>query len=194
MVAAVILASGYSRRMGENKLLLKYNNKYLIEYVLDAVISCSFHEILLIGRDENILTLAKSRGIKTVFNSKAHLGQSESIKLGIENSDMVDGYMFFTGDQPFIDKYTIERLLEAFYKYKDRVIVPKVKERRGSPVIFPISFRDELLNLQGDQGGKVIINNNLDKVKFIGLENEKAFLDIDTKEDYKNICSIKKEE
>lgn len=191
MVTAIILASGYSKRMGENKLLLSYNNKLIIEYVLEAVIASPFSDILLVGREENVLNLAKGRGIRTVVNSKAYLGQSQSVRLGVENSAKADGYMFFTGDQPFIDKNTIEILINEFYKDKKKIIAPIFKERRGSPVIFPESFRNELLRLEGDQGGRAIINNNLNSVKFVELQNPKVFLDIDTKEDYNNICSIK---
>lgn len=191
MVAAIILASGYSRRMGENKLLLKYRDKYIIEYVMEAVTSCNFKSVLLVGKDENVLNLANNKGIKTLRNIEAHLGQSQSIKLGIKNSSDEEGYMFFTGDQPFIDKHTINLLLNEFYKYNDKIIVPRFKGRRGSPVIFSKGFSDELLALEGDKGGSVVINNNLERVRFVEIENPMALTDIDTKEDYVNLCSIK---
>ena len=37
LISAIIMASGFSRRMGKNKLLMKYNDKFLIEYTLDTI-------------------------------------------------------------------------------------------------------------------------------------------------------------
>lgn len=190
MINAIILAAGYSKRMGKNKLSLNLNEKSIIEHVMDSVLSYNFNDILLIGRDENVLKLSEKRGIKTIFNDKAMYGQSESIKLGVINSCDTDGYMFFTGDQPFIDTDTIRLLNYAFDKYKHSIIVPTFGSRRGSPVIFPKRFRDELLCLQGDTGGRIIIDKYKNDVHFIKLNSELPLLDIDTPEDYKNILNI----
>ena len=50
LISAIIMASGFSRRMGENKLLMKYNNKFLIEYTLDVISKCNFKDKLIVGR------------------------------------------------------------------------------------------------------------------------------------------------
>ena len=190
MINAIILAAGYSKRMGENKLSLNLDGQSIIEHVMDSVLSYNFNDIVLIGRDENVLKLSQKRGIKTIFNNRAIYGQSESIKLGIINSCDADGYMFFTGDQPFIDTDTIRLLNYAFDKYKHSIIVPTFDSRRGSPVIFPKRFRDELLCLQGDTGGRIIIDKYKNDVRFVELNNQLPLLDIDTPEDYKNILDI----
>lgn len=190
MINAIILAAGYSNRMGKNKLSLNLNGKSIIEHVMDSVLSYNFNDIVLIGRDKDVLKLSQRRGIKTIFNDKAIYGQSESIKLGVINSCDTDGYMFFTGDQPFIDTNTIRLLDYAFDKYKHSIIVPTFSSRKGSPVIFPKRFREELLCLQGDTGGRIIIDKYKNDVRFIELNSELPLLDIDTPEDYKNILNI----
>ena len=37
MINAIIMASGFSRRMGRNKLMLLYNGKPLIDNVIDHI-------------------------------------------------------------------------------------------------------------------------------------------------------------
>ena len=51
---AVIMASGFSRRMGENKLLLRYNGKTLIENITEKILACDFHKIVLITSYQEI--------------------------------------------------------------------------------------------------------------------------------------------
>ncbi|MBC2581808.1 molybdenum cofactor cytidylyltransferase [Clostridium sp. DJ247] len=189
MISAVILASGYGNRMGQNKLLLPYKGKTIIEHILDTVLSYPFHEIILIGREEEILNLAEKRHIKTVVNNHAYKGQSESIKLAIQNIDYTDGYIFFTGDQPLINLETIEFLVNTFNKNSNHIIVPKYKENRGSPVIFPKKFKGELLELNGDMGGRIVINHHLNDVIFAELDKGHVLFDVDTPEDYQTLLN-----
>lgn len=189
MVNAVIMASGYSTRMGENKLLLPFKGKPIIEHVIDAIKECTFNEIILVGKENQILDIGKNKNILTVLNTESYKGQSQSIKLGILNTCASDGYMFFTADQPLIDSYTINLLLDTFMKNKNSIIVPRYKTKAGSPTIFSTKFKDQLLNLQGDVGGKAIINNHLSEVLFIDLKSDYSLLDVDTVKDYEYILT-----
>ena len=89
------------------------------------------------------------------MNTESYKGQSQSIKLGILNTSPADGYMFFTADQPLIDSYTINLLLDTFAKNKNSIILPRYKNKSGSPTIFSVKFKEQLLDLQGDIGGSL---------------------------------------
>lgn len=191
MINAIIMASGYSHRMGTDKLLLPYKGKPLLEHTIDAIANCTFNQVILVARDVKVINLAKKKGLNVVKNNKAYIGQSQSIKLGIINSVPADGYMFFTGDQPMLTSNTINDLVQCFKFHRHFIIVPKFKLRPGSPVIFPKDYIKELLNLTGDTGGKSIINKNIDKIIFLELKNQYPIFDIDTPYDYKNILNIK---
>lgn len=194
MINAIIMASGYSRRMGDNKLLLDYEGKTLIENVIDKVSLCCFNDIVLVAKDKRVIDAGISRGIKVVKNERAELGQSESIKLGIVNSRETDGYAFFTGDQPLMNIRTIKYLMKCFEDTQDRIVVPFHGEKRGTPVIFPGKFKQELLLLTGDMGGRELIRKHMDAVTFIEVKSELLLLDIDTAEDYTRIKSIKRDD
>ncbi|EJP6472925.1 molybdenum cofactor cytidylyltransferase [Clostridium botulinum] len=189
MVNAVIMASGYSTRMGKNKLILPFKGKPIIEHVIDAIKECKFNEIILVGKENKVLDIAKKKNILTVLNTKAYKGQSQSIKLGILNTSSSKGYMFFTGDQPLLDSYTINLLLNTFTENNNYIIIPKYKNKVGSPAIFPEKFKDELLNLQGDVGGKTVINNHINEIIFVNLRNGYSLFDIDTSKDYEYILN-----
>ncbi|EPY2272521.1 molybdenum cofactor cytidylyltransferase [Clostridium sporogenes] len=189
MVNAVIMASGYSTRMGKNKLMLPFKGKPIIEHVIDTIKECNFNEVILVGRENKVLDIGKKKNILTVLNTKAYKGQSQSIKLGILNTGASNGYMFFTGDQPLLDSYTINSLLNTFTRNNAYIIIPKYKDKVGSPTIFPKKLKNELLNLQGDVGGKAVINNHTNEILFVNLRNSCCLFDIDTSKDYEYILN-----
>jgi len=178
---AIILASGASKRFKYgNKLMLKYRGKNIIEYTMDEVKKSErFKEILVVSSHDEILDLAKDKGLKSIKNEMSKEGISSSIRLGVSNSD--DNYMFFVGDQPNIDVKLINKLLDEFDG--ENIIVPTSKGELKSPVIFPNEFKQDLLNLKGDIGGKALIIVNKRMVKKVEIENEDYFKDIDTIED-----------
>ncbi|MCT8977545.1 molybdenum cofactor cytidylyltransferase [Clostridium sp. CX1] len=190
MISAIILASGFSNRMGENKLLLPYRDKPIIEHVIDVVLSCNFNDIVLICKDSYVLNLGKRKGIKTIINKSSEKGQSEAVKLGIKDSITSSGYMFFTGDQPLIQAELIKLLLVKFEENKDLIIIPKYNYRRGSPVIFPNKYKEELLKLEGDIGGRAVINNHKNEIAFVDITDKYFFFDVDTPEDYETLLTI----
>ena len=190
MITAIILASGFSRRMGRNKLLLKYRGKSMIEHTIEIILQCGFSEVILVAREEEIIEIGNRNGLKVIKNENAVKGISESIKLGVMHAKQTDGYMFFTADQPFLDKATVKELTAEFTEDSAYIIVPRYEERRGSPVTFPCRFKEDFLKLQGDVGGKVIINKNLEKVKYVEIQDGRNLFDIDTKENYDYILKL----
>lgn len=185
-VDAVVMASGFSKRMGFNKLKLEYNNLSLLENCLKKLSSFPFNEVLVCGREEWIDVLTKKYSFKYLNNLNAHLGQSESIKLGVKNSSG-KGITFFTADQPLLSEKTILTLYYNFLK-TNFITIPIVNNNRFSPVFFPDEKKAEFLKLEGDSGGKPIIKNS-SLINLISFSSEKEFFDIDTEEDYYNIKS-----
>lgn len=184
------MAAGMSKRMNRDKLHMKINNKKIYEYILETIRDCNFHQIIVVARDDEILKKAVSLGYLAVKNNKYFIGQSQSIKLALRNLNLADGYMFFVADQPFIKKETIEKLCSEFINNPRKIVVPYYNGVKGSPVIFPQSFKDQLMNLEDDQGGTAVINNNKNRVLPVYIETEYENLDIDTLEDYEKASRI----
>lgn len=189
MISAIIMASGFSNRMGQNKLLMKYNDKYLIEYTLNIVSKCNFKNKILVTQYEEIKKLGEELNYNVVINNYPNKGQSESIKLGVKNSSKCYGYMFFVGDQPLLNKSDIESLVEIFKEDTDYIVIPKYKDRCGNPVIYPIKYKEQILKLEGDKGCKQIIKSS-DKIKYVDVSKNTLF-DIDNIDDFNNLLERK---
>lgn len=88
------------------------------------------------------------------------------------------------GDQPLLSVKTINELIDVFYLYPEKIIIPCYNDIKGSPVIFPNKYINKLIKLRGDNSGKQIIKQNLSDVVYITIENKIENLDVDTLEDY----------
>jgi len=92
--------------------------------------------------------------------------------------------MLALGDQPLVDSQTINRLIEEFYNHDKGIAVPTYQGRRGHPIIFAIKYKPELLELEGDIGGREIIKNHPDDILEVAVDSESVIADIDTRADY----------
>ncbi|WP_036729301.1 NTP transferase domain-containing protein [Peptoniphilus mikwangii] len=182
-LGAIIMASGFSRRMGENKLKLNINNKKIFEYTVDLIYKYDFEDKIIVSNDEEIIRYSQEKGIRAYKNKNAIVGKSESIKIGISNTQNVDGYMFFVCDQPFLSIETIDEIVSKFKKNNKLITYPVYGNKMGTPVIFPTKYKDELLKLSFDEGGVKLIDKENSQGVFI--EREYEYFDIDDKEDYR---------
>ena len=181
---AIILAAGFSRRFGREKLMMHLHGKPIAAHVIDAVLGAGFIETILVYRNEEISRLAEGKNIKCVYNPDSADGMSSSVKCGVRNSSPTDAFIFFAGDQPYIDCDTINQLITAFKTGKGTIVVPDYGGRKGSPVIFSSEWKPQLEKLTGDAGGRSVILANPEKVYPVSISNLKAGMDIDTWEDY----------
>ena len=188
----IILASGFSRRMGKNKLLISIEGEPILQRVIREIKKSNISNIILVAREDNVIKLGIQEKVQVVKNEFAFYGQSQSIKLGLTKVDLNKNFMFFCGDQPFIDSTNINKLIAESLKFNDNIIIPRVKNRIGSPIIFPRILKEQLEELEGDVGGKEVIKANKNKVKYIDIDNALFLQDIDTIDDYMKFINNEK--
>lgn len=181
------MASGLSKRMKSDKLMLKYNNEFIFEYIIDLVAKSNFYDRVVITNNSTIIKYCKKIGIKTINNPNNEIGQSESIKLGVKYFKEMDGICFLVSDQPFLTEISIEKLINSFEK--DKICQLKFNDKVGNPVIFSNKFFNQLLSLKNDEKGSIVKNKNLNDVKYVDVNYERELMDIDTSEDYERILN-----
>jgi len=191
LITGIIMAAGFSRRMNRDKLTLEVGGVTVVERVIRAVKGSKVEDMVIVYRTNRIRELGEKYGIKPLYNQKAELGQSESIKLGINNSSKeTTGFMFFVGDQPFLNSDIINRLIEVFQAGHYPIIVPEYRGQRGNPVIFSSSLKNELLGLEGDSGGRSIIKKRYNDIKTVPIDNDILGKDMDTWEEYQCLMTL----
>lgn len=188
IISGIIMASGYSKRMKQDKLLLEIEGIKVIERVIMEAKKSRLGEVIMVYRTPLVGEIGLLYNIKVVKNLQPQKGQSESMKIGIEAADInTKGYMFLVGDQPFIDSEIINALIDRFNENQSKIIIPTFNGQRCNPVIFPAAYKGELLKIKGDQGGREIINNNKENQITVEIQEGYRLMDMDTQEEYTTI-------
>jgi len=188
MIYGIILAAGEGKRMGKVKLTLPLGDKQLIEWVLQAVKLTPLDKYFLVVRpeDKDIIKVGKAWGAEIVLNPDFRKGMSTSIKKALLkiNTQEVEGFFLILGDQPLITAKIINKLIKSFSPGKGEIIVPYFKDKRGNPVLFDICWKDELMAVTGDVGGRVLIKAHPEKIKRVNISDRAILFDIDQEKDY----------
>ncbi len=185
MIQAIVLAAGSSRRFGENKLNKEFLGRPVLHHVLDTVVETGLENPVVIYYNKGTLeNKPYSNQLTFVYNKDAPQGMSTSIICGILHSPMADAYMFINGDQPLISVQLLAKLIEAYMKGLGSIIVPRYQGMRGNPTIFSTKWREGLLQISGDKGGRDFIKNYPEEVYFVDIDDIYMGMDIDTQEDY----------
>lgn len=193
-ISGIILAAGLSKRMGVDKLLLPIGGVPLIERVIAAAFKSKLGEIIIVCSSDKVASIGRKYRAKIVNNIAPILGQSYSVRLGVENSrKSADGFMFLVGDQPLITESIINVLIESFIPSSCNAVVPLYNGTRGNPVIFASSLRAKLMELSGDMGGRILLEELGDSIITVNFEDEKPGFDIDTREEYERVLGLEDE-
>ena len=194
MIYGIILAAGEGKRMGKVKLTLPLGDKQLIEWVLQAVKYTPLDKYFLVVRpeDKEMIKTGEKWGAEIVPNPEYKSGMSSSIRKALHriSSEELEGFFVILGDQPLINPSILFKMIRAFTLDKKEILVPFYKEMQGNPVFFDGYWKDELMKLSGDVGGKVLIKAHPERVKRFKISDKSILLDIDREEDYEKMKNI----
>ena len=184
-IAAVVLASGQSRRMGAtNKLLAELDGVPMIVRVVDAVIGSGCAEIhVVVGhQSERVAGVLRQHNVKLVRNPDYAEGLSASLRHGLAAlPEEVDGALICLGDMPRVTSADIDAVLNAFNLDEGRgICVPTFAGKRGNPVLFARRFFAEMAAVEGDAGAKHIIGEQSAWVVEVPMEQPGVLTDIDS--------------
>jgi molybdenum cofactor cytidylyltransferase len=129
----------------------------------------------------------KDLEVKIIRNKDWQSGQSSSVKAGVQAlSQNIGASLFLLADQPQIGMDIIQALTEAHARELHPILAPLVlEERRANPVLFDRLTFPDLLNLEGDVGGRAIFSKY--KVEYIPWHDDRLLLDVDEPKDYQRL-------
>lgn len=179
-LAVILLAAGSSRRFGANKLLYEFRGRKMIDYTLERYrhLGCSR---VIVSCYPQILTAA--RDYQPVYNARSDLGIAYSLRLGLEASPEADAYLFSVCDQPNMKEATARQFISGFAASGRGIGCCAHKAKPGNPVIFSRAYKEELLQLSGDSGGKRLLKRHPGDVWYFEVEDPSELADVDTRED-----------
>ncbi|HEY1349095.1 MAG TPA: nucleotidyltransferase family protein [Ktedonobacteraceae bacterium] len=192
--AAIVLAAGTSRRMGQagNKLLLPLHNRPVLAHVLQAACDSQARPLLLVlgyQAEEvraQILPALTEQIPEIVVNADYARGQSTSMQAGLRallskhaGPDLT-GVIFLLGDQPLVTSALIDRLITLREHTGQLIALPCYRGQRGNPVVFSLELAPQLLQISGDEGGRSLIHRYASALATLEVDEEELNQDVDT--------------
>ena len=183
-ISAILLAAGLSQRMDEDKLLLEYQGRSLLQHSIDLLSELPVFERFIVTTEVRVANMTIPAEVRLIINNSPAIGQSESIRLGVTEAKGTH-YLFLVADQPKLTSADLMPIINA--EKCDSIVFPVVDSEPRSPTMFPSSFRFELLSLSDDSGGRVVRDAHPEVCHAIVPERPENFVDIDNMEDYKKL-------
>ncbi|MDH5327332.1 MAG: nucleotidyltransferase family protein [Gammaproteobacteria bacterium] len=184
-VAAVLLASGFSRRFGACKLMYPFKDengetqtmvercaKHLFAAVPDAV-------VVVRDDDTAVQAVLQKNRYPWVSNPMASEGMSAAIRCGIEYFVDASGWVLALGDMPYIPAGVYGQVAEAL-RDGAAIAQPQYHGQGGHPVGFSRIYQQALLQLQGDVGGREILRAHKKRIRCINVDSPGILQDVDS--------------
>lgn len=180
--AGVILAAGFSSRMGQFKPALPLNGKPLLHHPVQTLLSICSEVVVVTGynREKIEELMLPFPSVTLVYNPDFKTGMFSSVKAG---ASAVHTPRFFVtpGDIPFFSRKTCEELIDL----QGSVISPVFNGKKGHPVLLDQSVRREILSAPATE----ILRNILHRHNAVLLDtnDEGILVDIDTRTTYNRV-------
>ncbi len=135
----------------------------------------------------NLNELHSSSHVHAIYSPDSYKGASYTIKAGINAvqeryKDISSHYfMFVVADQPYLKKESLIKLINAVKAAEGsqaKVFSLRCGSTPGNPCVFHGSLISELLELEGDQGGRRVLKNH--DCVYVDIDDPRELCDIDT--------------
>ena len=163
-VAAIILAAGASRRLGQPKQLVGFDGEALLQRALRIAKESGASPVLAVlgAHFASICVNIPFDQAIPVLNDHWEQGMSTSIHAGLHELDVrspeAAGAIIMTCDQPRLTPAHLQGLLDAFHKNAgSHIVASAYAGSLGIPAIFPRSVFFALYGLRGDKGARALL-------------------------------------
>lgn len=194
------MGAGKASRMGKDKLTMPWGSTTILGHVLRTLNHSlelltqegwkAQHEVIVVARKpmtdfyfEGSFASSREYKFQWIQVSDSH-PLADTIRRGLSDlQDTVEGICFIPGDQVGLEAHTLAQLTRFFLDNTPEFLIPQASGVIGSPVIFNVRYVPELLELQGEQGGKRVLEKYRERWRMYPVK-EGFFLDIDTIAEY----------
>ncbi len=180
-ITAIILAAGQARRFGSPKQLLDWHGQPLLRHVILQALAAPVAEIVVVlgAHAARVAPAAHGLPVALAVNHAWSQGMSSSVKVGLRATRVEpDAAIFLLADQPLVTPDLIQRIIEAHRTTRAGIVAPRAGDRPGNPVLFARAFFPSLMQLTGDQGGRVVMRAHPSAIHWLDAD-EWAVFDID---------------
>jgi molybdenum cofactor cytidylyltransferase len=186
-IAAIVLAGGFSRRMGRFKPLLPMGDRLSIERVVDLFQDAGIDHIrVVVGhRAGEIRRVVDPLTVTCVENPDYTEGMFTSVLAGVRSlPGPCRAFFIHPADIPMVRSQTVRRLAAAGLDSTAVVLYPTFDGRRGHPTLIRSRLIPHILRWSGTGGLRSLLQEYEAESLEVPVADEAVLLDLDTPRDY----------
>jgi len=194
MIPAIVLAAGKSSRMGRSKAALALSNgDTFITRIVGTFKAASVEDVVVVvGHDAKAVVdafAASDLVARFVENPDYEQGQLSSLLAGLRVVDRpgVVATLVTLVDVPLVSSATVRAVIDRYHTTHAPVVRPVRGAAHGHPVLIDRSLFDALRRADPAEGAKGVIRANVSAAGDVAVDDDGAFADADTPEDYERL-------
>lgn len=193
MIFGVLLAAGFSSRMGRPKQLLEWRGQPMVRHVAEQALASRLDGLVVVlgaGASEARAALVGLDGpVQTVESVDFASGQAASLRAGLQALPAAAAAaLVLLVDQPLVTAALINTLIDSYNEDRSVLaLVPRFEGRRGNPSLLAAPLFEELRTLEGDTGARGVIERHANQVRWLDLNDPAVITDVDTPEAYNRL-------
>jgi molybdenum cofactor cytidylyltransferase len=193
-VFAILLSGGLSTRMGQNKALMPWKGKTLLQYHLDQFRKTAIEKtIVVLGFEaEKLLPLVEKETLASaIINNDYFSGRCSSIKTGMRALPFeASSVIMLSVDQPRPYSLLAE-LLDVHVVGGNLITVPVYQGARGHPAIFSRELFPEMLEISEERLGlREVMLRHEEQVVELPMSSPVVLVDLNNPGDYKKALDL----
>ena len=191
VIPAIVLAAGRSSRMGRAKASLPAGDgdTFLARITRTFLAAGVDDVIVVVGYDADAIASTFSESglpARFVVNPGYDRGQLSSLLAGLAVVDRpgVAAVLVTLVDVPLVSASTVRAVIDSYRRTQAPIVRPTAGDRHGHPLLIDRSLFAALRAADPSTGAKPIVRAHASAAGDVAIDDEGAFTDIDTEEDY----------
>ena len=189
-LAAVVVAAGYSRRMGAFKPLLPFGSTTVIERVITTIREAGIDTIgVVVGWNAEMLIPVLERcGAPWIRNEHFAEGMYTSIQAGVRSLPAdVGAFFLFPGDMPLVRSATLRRLAAEWDERPGGILYPRHEGKGGHPPLIAADYIPVILAAEPAGGLRQLLRQHAHAARHVECADPGVLIDLDTPDEYQQL-------
>jgi len=186
-ITAIILAAGYSSRMGVFKPLLDLGGRPVVTRIVETCRQAGIDEVIVVAgyRKELIIPVIEGAGARAAVNELYEEGMFSSVIAGILAMEYEpQAFIVLPADMPLVRAATIRSLVSRFMEGKNRILVPSFRGSKGHPPLISAELQRLIMEYTGESGLKGALDELEPEIVKVEVPDRNILFDVDDPADY----------